>query len=170
MDSCVQLTLGLKPGADFGELYVLVRRLGEYVVAEGDEVVLVGERHDTLRIVLGDREECLEDARNALSEAGRKPVHDEMRVLLGHGRVGGGDVVAERDVVERHAERGAVGEVADDHGIGYAAVLMHEHEVGHALRETRLHEILHDRVAAVEADRVGEAETEFLAVSHCSDN
>lgn len=161
----IQRTLGFKPGADLGKLHILVGRLGEDVVAEGNEVVLVGERHDSLRVVFRDREQRLEDAGDSLSETRREAVHDKMGVLLGHGRVRGGDVMAEGDIVEGHAECGAVGQMADDHGVRNAAVFVNEHEVGHALGEAGLDEILHDGVTTVKTDRVWEAEAEFLGVS-----
>lgn len=131
-------------------------------MAEGDKVVLVGKSHDTLSIVLGHGEERLEDTRDAFSEAGSEAIKDEVGVLLGNGRVGGSHVVSESDIVERHAQRRAVGEVANDHGIGHAAVFVYEHEVRNALREARLHQVLHNGVTTVKSDSVWEAEAEFL--------
>lgn len=129
---------------------------------EGDEVAVICERHDTLGVVLGDGEEGLEDSRNALPKLGAEPVHDEMGVLLRHGRVGRRDVVPQGDVVQGHAQRRAVWQVRHNHGVRHTTVLMHQHEIRHALRQACLHEILHDRVSAIQAHRVREDEAHLL--------
>jgi len=54
----------LEAWPDFLELNLLVRHLVVHVVAEGEEVVAVRERHHPLGIVFRHREQVLQDARH----------------------------------------------------------------------------------------------------------
>jgi hypothetical protein len=130
---------------------------------ERDEVALISKRHDPLRIVLRHWKQRLQDPLDPLAQAGREPFKYQMGVLLGHRRAGvRTDVVTQHDVVQRHGQRGTVGEVRDDERVGNTAVLVDYHEVGDTLGVACGDEVADDRVAAVESVGIGEDEAEFL--------
>ncbi|GIX62343.1 semaphorin-3F-like isoform X1 [Babesia caballi] len=71
-------------------------------------------------------------------------------------------VVPEDHLGELEVGRRAVRQVADDHGVGLAPVLVEEHDVGDVFGLAELHEVLEDVRAPVHALGVGYEEADFL--------
>eukprot|EP01139_Manchomonas_bermudensis_P019114 Amastigsp_a676391_915.p2 type:complete len:121 gc:universal Amastigsp_a676391_915:430-792(+) len=116
---------------------------------ERDIVGLVDERHDALRVVLGHREQMLEDLGDTESQRRRKVVEDEMRIRLG-------DCFADRDLVPRdhpreiEVRRRPVWQMADDEPVGDAAMLLGNDDVRHLVGQARLDQVFHAVAAAVD--------------------
>ena len=88
-------------------------------------------------------------------------MEDEVRELLRDG-ASFLEVVAEDRVHDAKVGRGAVGEMADHEAVGFASVLVHQHEVGHFVGSARLDELLEHVVTAVQFLCIGEHQTQLF--------
>ena len=107
------------------------------VVPEADVVALVDERHDALRVVLGDGKEVLENVLGPLAELGGKVVKDEMGERFGHGSCAR-NIVPHHSVGERERRCGAKWEVAHDQAVGFSTMLVNDYEIRHLVRHAQL--------------------------------
>lgn len=82
MDFKAGLTLSFKSRTNLCKLNILVTSVGKYMVSERNEVIFVLESHHPLRIVLGHREQRLQDSGHSLTQLCREAIKDQMRVLL----------------------------------------------------------------------------------------
>lgn len=96
----------------------------------------------------------LQDHRDPPAQRGREVLEDEVRVGLGDGAArGGGQVVAQEDVVQGEGGGGAVRDVGDGERGRGPAVLVEEDHVRDAARLGAVHEVREDEGPAVQADR-----------------
>ena len=110
------LTLHFETRADFGELNVLMTRLDEDMVSEGDEIIVVGKGHDAFAVFLGNGEEVFQNIGGALSEFGGEVIEDEVGECFRDGAVIL-DVVTQNHVVECEKCCWSVREVRNNHAV-----------------------------------------------------
>lgn len=153
-------------GADLCQLDALVARLYKDVVADLYAVVDVFEGDDAgteFGRGLARGEQVLQDLYDAAAQGRGEAFEDEVRVALADGAaLGVGDVGAQHHVVQREAGGGAVGEVADCHCGGRAAVFVDQDHVAEARALGRADEVVQDQVAAVQAHGGGQQKTNLL--------
>jgi hypothetical protein len=86
-----------------------------------------------------------------------------LRILLRHSRaLHTLQTMPQHDSGQGEQHGRSVGEVAEHEGVGDAAVLVEDDEVGDAVGTTGVGKLFHDVVSAVDASRVGKAKAHFL--------
>lgn len=105
----------------------------------------------------------LQDRRDPLAERGREVLEDEVRVGLRDGAArGGGQVVAQEDVVQGEGGRGAVRQVGDGERGRGPPVLVQEDHVRDLVRLGAVDQVREDQGPAVQPDRGRQQEADFL--------
>lgn len=90
----------------------------KYGLPKRYKVILVRKRHYPLAVLLGDREEVLEDVLYTLSEFGAEVLEDEVGVLFGNSRrLVRPNVMPQCDIVQRKVNSRSVREVRNNHGV-----------------------------------------------------
>lgn len=79
--------LHFEPRSHFNEcdIFWFLSSLVEDVMAEGNEVITVGERHQPSGVFFGDRKEVFENIAGSGAELGSEIVEEEVRKSLGDG-------------------------------------------------------------------------------------
>jgi hypothetical protein len=154
-DQLVQLTLHLKTRPNFSQLHILMTCLDENMV------IVVREGHHPLGILLGHREQVLQDIRCPLSQLARKVVKDQVRecfrdcaVVL--------DIMSQDHIVQCEERRWSMREVRNNHAVGLSTVLVQDDQIRDIVCFAGIDNLLHDVSSTVDTLRVGEDKTHLL--------
>jgi len=141
----------LKSGSNLLELDALGLGLSAVdIVPEENVVILEVEGDDPSTLLLGHREQELEDVLEPLRALRVEAVEEEVWVLLAHG-AHMGDVVAQHRVVEGEEGRRAVGQVAHYQPVRCAPRFLDDDEVRAVVGGAGLDEALYAVVASIDA-------------------
>ena len=160
------------PRPHLRQLDLLVARFHKDVVSDLNAILPIHKSHDATpqllarrrrRHRLSGRKQVFEDLHDALPERGAEALEDEVRVRLTDGPTrGGGEVVAQLDVVQGEGGGGPVREVRDRQRGGDAAVLVQDAQVAQPGRVRARDQVRQDQVAPVQPDGGRQQQADLL--------
>lgn len=131
------------------------------MMAERNVIVVIREADHSARVLLGHREQILENGHGAIGEFRLEVVEDQVGFLFAH-RTDVRHIVAHYDAGQIEVGRRSVWQMAYDQVVGHSAVLVDDDEIGHVVCAASVDQLLHLVVATVHALGIREDESQFF--------